>query len=199
MAASRSGDVRSVGLRLLSGRCRDLEARDSQGWEALIHAASLGSLAAVKHLLELAGHTGARTDTGADALVAALSSRHIDVAHALLASHMPWYWDLEARDKHGRTAPQHAAWRDQHTVVRPLLRAGADPTARSGRGWSVGEVTHGSSIHPDGAIGSRRGPRRPHGQPAVAQVRAQARGRVALCHGPSASWPGPAAVALPNA
>ena len=126
--AAQAGNV--VALKLLLDADREAVSRpDGQGYTPLHHAAYLGSLEAVRYLL----------DSGADVsavsldplrnspLHAAASTGHADVVRLLLAAGA----DIEAVQAGEWTALHAAADRGHANVVAVLLESGARPAPAS--------------------------------------------------------------------
>jgi len=145
LVASRDGYLKVVDALLSSGRCGDLEARDRHGWTALYGAAWRGHASVVRRLLEAGANADVKASNGSTALLAALCTCRFDVVDVLLTSSR--FEDLEARDKHGRTALHYVAAWGHASLVRRLLEVGADAEVSDRLGDSVLEAAR-SSVRP---------------------------------------------------
>jgi len=117
-------------LRTLVNQGICLEAKDNDGWTALIRAANNGHIDIVKALLDRGAQIEAKDNVGKTALMWAASNGHTDTVQALLAEGA----QIEAKDDDGRTALIRAAWNGYTGTVQALLDRGAQIEAKSNGG-----------------------------------------------------------------
>ena len=142
--AAVAGDSEGLAAALASGV--DANARDSNGWTALMHAANSGRVLLIPPLLEAGADPNARAPDGATALFIAALHGHAEIVEALTAAG----GDPTIAGPKGRTAEQlvaarivettylgrrdalHAALRanESAAVIKVLLDDGADIASR---------------------------------------------------------------------
>jgi WD40 repeat protein/uncharacterized protein YecT (DUF1311 family) len=104
----------------------DLNAKDNEGYTALMNESMKGNIKEVRNLLAAAA-VNAKSADGKTALIYASGEGYPDVAQALLASGA----DVNASDDKGNTALMAASVTIYVEVVKKLLEAGADINARN--------------------------------------------------------------------
>ena len=130
--AIRSNDL--PGLRVLL-RNSDVNARDKRGTTPLMYAAAIGSLEAVKLLVDAGADANAKNAFDATALMWAAGN--IEKVRLLLSKGA----DVKARSKIGRTPLLVAALHDGSSeIVQLMIEKGADVLARDKDGISVLEA-----------------------------------------------------------
>jgi ankyrin repeat protein len=130
--AIRSNDLAAVeGLIQKSG----VDVRDRRGTTPLMYAGAVGSLDAMKLLVDAGADVNAKNTFDATALMWAAG--HIEKVRLLLAKGA----DVKARSKLGRTPLMLAAFHDGGSeIVRLMIEKGADVSARDKDGISVIEA-----------------------------------------------------------
>ena len=112
------------------------DAKDGDGYPALLMAARGGHLDALKLLRRHGANLDATNSGGGTALMMAVINGKADCAEALLE----WGADKDAADKNGYTALHQAAYRGQLECARLLVRARADRAKKNNKGQTALEV-----------------------------------------------------------
>ena len=111
----------------------DIDARDEDGWTALMIAAdrvSAGSRQILRELLRLGATPTLAAHDGTTALMLAAGNNHAEL--------LPMVPELlAARDDSGQDALIHAATEGKHQNVRLFLTRGASPRTRDENGWTA--------------------------------------------------------------
>jgi len=129
-AAVRSNDLARV--KALVGSSAEANARDEQGESPLLYAAAVGSVDAMKYLLDKGADVNAQNGFGSTALM--ISATDLGKVR-LLVEHGA---DLNRASKQGRTALFIAAMSDQSSeIVRYLVAKGADLKAKDAFGNTI--------------------------------------------------------------
>ncbi len=191
--AAQAGDIDLLKAALAAGM--DVNARDGQGWTALMHVANEGYPLLVGPLLAAGAGVEVRAPDGATALHRAAQAGNIEVLNVLLAAGA----DVDTRDGQGWTTLMHAVNKGYPLLVEPLLAAGAgvDVRAPDGATALLMAAAHGHTgivalLMKAGADISIRGPkgktpvdvaRVRYGEPAVAREKGEDAAVVALLEG----------------
>lgn len=122
--AARKGDVLTV--RSLLGKGADVQARDAQGFTALMAAAENGDAVTVQALLTNSAEVNARDNAGWTALMFAAGSGDTPTVQALLTQKA----HVNAKSNDGMTALMRSTKRGHTAVVQMLLANGAEANAR---------------------------------------------------------------------
>ncbi|MDR1509186.1 MAG: ankyrin repeat domain-containing protein [Synergistaceae bacterium] len=134
MELFKTGTVSQIEAAIASGV--DVNARNEDGWTALMYAAgNNSSLGVVETLLRAGADANARAENGWTVLMsAAVYDSNLGVVDALLRAGA----DANARTEYGWTALMNAAgYNSSLGVVETLLRAGADANAGAEDGWTA--------------------------------------------------------------
>ena len=130
--AAASGNLAVVKLFVAAGM--SVNARDEDGWTALLFAAGLGRLSVVAFLVGAGADVNARGGPlDWTALHDAAGGGDLEVVEILVGAGAA----VDARDKRGRTALHVAADDGNLAVVEYLVGQGADVEARDNRGWTA--------------------------------------------------------------
>ena len=120
LEAARHGDAHGIAALVAQGV--DMDATASEGGHtALMEAASNGSWAAAKALLEAGADAMHQDSEGRNALMLAAQGGHAALTAELLAAGVPW----NALDARGECAGDYAAAAGQAATAELLLEAGA--------------------------------------------------------------------------
>lgn len=125
--AARDGDYEAVESLLNAGV--DVDAKDNDGWTALMWAAGLGRERIVRLLLNAGADVNAKNKYGSTALMSAAEFGEFgneDCIERLLNAGA----DVNAKSKDGHTALMAAAYYGHEDIARLLLDAGADVDAK---------------------------------------------------------------------
>ena len=115
------GDAPTLALRIHNGA--NPNEKDASGTPALVTAAALGNVDAVRILAGAGAELDARDAHRRTALLAASAAGHGDTAIALL----PYFPALDATDAQGMTALMHLCAHGQPAAASLLLANGANP------------------------------------------------------------------------
>lgn len=107
-------------LRLLLNQGGSINAVDTAGDTALMHAATQNNEAAAQRLIDNGADVNARNEHGETALIQAAETGSVDVVCLLLSVEA----DLNIRDDEGKTALQKAAEADHADIAGIIGRAG---------------------------------------------------------------------------
>ena len=129
--AAARGDTDTVETLLDAGV--DVNAKDNEGWTALMWAAQSGHTATVHVLLDAGADANATRDNGATALLVAALEGNRATVQALLDAGA----DVNAKRNNGGTALMIAASAGHTATVQALLDAGADVNATMGEGGTA--------------------------------------------------------------
>jgi len=129
MSAARNGHTNAVLALLADGA--DVNAKDSNGWTALMSAAASGHVDTLGALLAKGADVNAKDKSGWTALIVAADSGHRDSVLALLKKGA----DASARDRNGDTALSLAEKHKHPQVIavlkRPLLVSQSKPPQKA--------------------------------------------------------------------
>ena len=129
--AAKAGDAAAV--ERLAGEGASADAKDEDGWPAVVIAAREGHTEVVEALLRLGCDPNAPDGGGVTALMVAAIHGHGGVVSALLEHGGA---ELDAVNKNGATALMHAANGGHVAIAAQLVEAGADATLRAtGGAW----------------------------------------------------------------
>jgi uncharacterized protein len=123
---------RSDTVTFLCGLGVDVNAKDNEGWTALLLAADRDRASVVQTLVDRGADVNAKCDCtgylsgGWTALMIAAREGQDDIARILVAKHA----DVNVKNNLGRTALVTAAYEGRADVVRTLLDNGADVNAK---------------------------------------------------------------------
>ncbi|HJZ12402.1 MAG TPA: ankyrin repeat domain-containing protein, partial [Acidobacteriota bacterium] len=120
--AGRKGLSSIVDILLKAGA--DINARDDDGYTALMLAAQFGHTETLQRLLTARADIEARDKNGETALMKAASHSRLLAVKALIASRAR----VNSKDNHGITALMKASYEGHREVVEALLAARADPS-----------------------------------------------------------------------
>ncbi|KAL3872338.1 hypothetical protein ACJMK2_040269 [Sinanodonta woodiana] len=118
-----------------------LEQNDKNGWTALHHAASKGSVAVIESLLEAGLDITAITNNGCHVLHISAGNDNLTIVKYLIKTNPGL---LQQNDKNGWTALHHAASKGSVAVIESLLEAGLDITAITNNGCHVLHISAGN-------------------------------------------------------
>ena len=118
-AATMKNEASKVSELLASGA--DVNARDANGWTALMLAGYNGNRTIVQSLLDKGAEVKATTKKNTTALICASGAGHGEVVQALLDAKA----DVNAKDADGKTALKYATDKGHTAVVEILKKAGA--------------------------------------------------------------------------
>ncbi|PRW56655.1 ankyrin repeat [Chlorella sorokiniana] len=136
MLAASKGQENAL-QALLSLSATDIEARDSHGLTALLHAAEAGAVTSVAALAAAGAELEAADSCGQRALHLAVAGGHLACVHELLLAEA----EMEAASQeYGFTPLMLAAVRGQEACLRTLVAAGASVEARDSNGCAVLEL-----------------------------------------------------------
>lgn len=153
MYAAVAGDPATLAWLLDHGaRIRE---RASNGWSALTIAAAKGHEAAVRLLLARGADPDKADIYGGTPLIRAVEGGYGAAARILLEEGGA---AVDAVDEQGATALHHAAANGDSGIVGLLLRYGADPGRRTGRGLTPGDVARMGGRDEVAAVLARRVP-----------------------------------------
>ena len=127
--ASKYGDTETV-LKLLKKKKTDVNAKDNEGYTALIHASVTGQKEIVSILLKKGADMNARNNDGDTALIYASGHRHIEILSMLLVKKA----DVNVgrgENREGETALMWASYNGYVNVVLMLLNNGANVNAKT--------------------------------------------------------------------
>jgi len=130
VSLAAQGDLRAVRLFLDSGLSPD--ARNRDGFTALIWSAGQGRLPVVNALLARGGDINATSEDRTTALMAAASQGHVRIVRLLIARGAI----IDARRADGQTALIRSAAENRNDSVKVLLASGADIEAADARGMT---------------------------------------------------------------
>ncbi|BCB96053.1 hypothetical protein JZK55_09750 [Dissulfurispira thermophila] len=120
MDAAKMGDI--VGVKELLGKGADVNAKDSNGWTALIWAAMEGKIDVINFLISKGANVYVKDNMGWTALMRAATKGHTSVMELLINKGI----DVNAKANDGWTALTEAAWYGHVSAVYLLLNKGAD-------------------------------------------------------------------------
>jgi len=136
-SAARNGDIEEVKEFLAAGT--DVNAKDKDGWTALLMAASRGKKEIVKLLLAKGAKVNAKSNNGTTPLH--MSSK-AEVAELLIANGA----DVNARTQKGSTPLHFSAQHAASHIVKLLIPNGADVNLKNGFGKTPLESTRNPKI-----------------------------------------------------
>lgn len=111
----------------------DVNEKDENGCDALMHASFFGHLDVVETLLRHGADVGTRARNRTTALMAAIQNGHSDIARLLVE----YGADVNAVDDAGMPPLMTAAWAGNAEMVEFLIARGADVNYRNARGWTA--------------------------------------------------------------
>jgi ankyrin repeat protein len=123
--ASENGHRKVVQALLKMGV--DVNAKNKDGWTALMVASFNGHLEVMQALLAKGADINAKRNYGGTALITAIAFGRLDVVQALLAKGA----DVNAKENYGETALMRASQKGYLDVVQALLAKGADVNAKN--------------------------------------------------------------------
>ena len=121
----QAGDIDGLNAALQAGA--DVNARDRNGWTALMHAANKGYTLMVPSLLDAKANVDSRAADGATALFMAVLQGHGEIVTMLVRAGA----DISIRGPRGRTPLDIAQLQNLERITKFLKRADADRAAYS--------------------------------------------------------------------
>ena len=128
---AKRGD--NAAVRRLLDQGVDVNAKNADGWSALIFMAGWGETGLVQMLLDKGAAVNAQLASGRTALMAAAEGGHTSVLQALLDRGA----DVNTKAVDGRTALMLAARDGEITAVQALMKQGADVKDKALDGWTA--------------------------------------------------------------
>ena len=118
----KNNDINRVNSILNNGK-ENINAKDRDGWTALIWASCKGYLEIVKYLVENGADIDAKDNEGWSALMEASYEGHLKVVKYLVEKGID---RVNVKDNDGWTALMRASWRGYLEIVQYLVEIGAD-------------------------------------------------------------------------
>ena len=120
--AVKNNDINRVNSILNNGKA-NINAKDRDGWTALIWASCKGDLEITKLLVENGADIDAKDNEGWSALMEASYEGHLKVVKYLVEKGID---RVNVKDNDGWTALMRASWRGYLEIVQYLVEIGAD-------------------------------------------------------------------------
>ncbi len=111
----------------------DVNARDKDGYTALMRACANGHTDTARLLIEKGADVKAKSEDGKTALMAACANGHTDTAQLLIEKGA----DVKAKSEYGDTALMWACVNGHADVAQLLIEKGADVKARNKGGYTA--------------------------------------------------------------
>jgi cytohesin len=152
--AASAGDTGRIKALVAAGQ--PINARDGEGYTALMWAALNGQVNAISTLITLGANLNVQDREGYTALMWATQNKHTTIVRQLVNAGA----SVNLRDNHGYSALHWAAQDGQLAAAQMLLQRGADPNARDMEGYTplmwAAQQGHGPVVYELLAHGANR-------------------------------------------